>query len=248
MTPPGAAPGRGAACGVGTREVIRGPSRVVAARAGKRRDAIPRRAGAGGGCDPPRGPRASVARAGRSTGHLPRQGRSPAPCAGPTRSPGTTTGRRRAVRTSRTVSRILCPVRLPVPGGGHPSRDAVADVLQRSTRQLGRAALDRCLSDLAPGGVYRAAPVARSAGGLLHHRFTLTRPPHGDRAVCSLWHCPAGRPGWALPTTLPCGVRTFLGGHIAAPDAAARPARPTPTLARPNAGQDRDSRRRHATL
>jgi len=28
---------------------------------------------------------------------------------------------------------------------------------------------------LAPGGVYRAAPVARGAGGLLHHRFTLAR-------------------------------------------------------------------------
>ena len=33
-------------------------------------------------------------------------------------------------------------------------------------------------------------------------------------AVCSLWHCPAGCPGWALPTTLPCGVRTFLGAHL----------------------------------
>ncbi len=30
------------------------------------------------------------------------------------------------------------------------------------------------------------------------------------RAVCFLWHCPAGLPGWALPTTLLCGVRTFL--------------------------------------
>src|SRR6476469_3951822 len=28
--------------------------------------------------------------------------------------------------------------------------------------------------DLAPGGVYRAVPVTRDAGGLLHHRFTLT--------------------------------------------------------------------------
>jgi len=28
--------------------------------------------------------------------------------------------------------------------------------------------------DLAPGGVYRATPVTRGAGGLLHHRFTLT--------------------------------------------------------------------------
>src|ERR1044072_2593163 len=65
--------------------------------------------------------------------------------------------------------------------------------------------------DLAPGGVYRATPVTRGAGGLLHHRFTLTpRWMHG--AVCSLWHCPAGRPGLPLTTTLPCGVRTFLGG------------------------------------
>lgn len=38
-------------------------------------------------------------------------------------------------------------------------------------------------------------------------------PPTGrsrTTAVCSLWHCPAGHPGWALPTTLPCGARTFL--------------------------------------
>jgi hypothetical protein len=30
-------------------------------------------------------------------------------------------------------------------------------------------------------------------------------------AVCFLWHFPAGHPDWALPSTLPCGVRTFLG-------------------------------------
>lgn len=68
--------------------------------------------------------------------------------------------------------------------------------------------------DLAPDGVYRAAQVALGAGGLLHHRFTLTgsRGPAAVRpAVCFLWHCPAGHPGWALPTILPCGVRTFLG-------------------------------------
>jgi len=29
-------------------------------------------------------------------------------------------------------------------------------------------------------------------------------------AVCSLLHCPAGRPDWVLPSTVPCGVRTFL--------------------------------------
>ena len=37
-------------------------------------------------------------------------------------------------------------------------------------------------------------------------------PLRGSGAVCSLWHCPAGRPGLPLTTTLPCGVRTFLGG------------------------------------
>ena len=105
---------------------------------------------------------------------------------------------------------------------GHPSRPVVADRFLRSTRRLGRAALERlrksdCVRlflDLAPGGVYRAAPVARNAGGLLHRRFTLTdaRAP----AVCFLWHCPAGHPGLSLATTLPCGVRTFLGAPAAA--------------------------------
>ena len=64
---------------------------------------------------------------------------------------------------------------------------------------------------LAPGGVYRADPVARVAGALLPHRFTLAcagrSPPS---AVCSLWHCPAGRPDWPLASTLPCGAPTFL--------------------------------------
>jgi uncharacterized membrane protein YfcA len=45
-------------------------------------------------------------------------------------------------------------------------------------------------------------------------------------AVCFLWHCPAGHPGLVLPTTLPCGARTFLGGMREHPDATARPARP----------------------
>lgn len=58
--------------------------------------------------------------------------------------------------------------------GGHPSTNAVADALQRPTRTLGRAALDRALSGLAPGGVYLAPLVTQGAGGLLHHRFTLT--------------------------------------------------------------------------
>jgi hypothetical protein len=68
--------------------------------------------------------------------------------------------------------------------GGHPSRAAVAGSLERSTREH-RAGHPQSLAqdprqlariplDLAPGGVYRAARVAPGAGGLLHHRFTLT--------------------------------------------------------------------------
>src|SRR3712207_2011317 len=58
------------------------------------------------------------------------------------------------------------------PMGGHPSRPAVAGRLERSTRRLGRAALERLRRtpdrsavplDLAPGGVYRATPVTRCA-------------------------------------------------------------------------------------
>src|SRR6266536_306091 len=69
--------------------------------------------------------------------------------------------------------------------GGHPSGTAVAGSLVRSTREH-RAGSPRSLAqaraaysgtgplDLAPGGVYRAAAVTCGAGGLLHHRFTLT--------------------------------------------------------------------------
>ena len=120
-------------------------------------------------------------------------------------------------------------------GGGHPSGAGVATGLVRSTRGLGRAALvhPRRVAyaaplDLAPDGVYLAAQVALGAGGLLHHRFTLTGCRTGTApAVCFLWHCPAGHPGWALPTILPCGARTFLGGPTrGGSDATARPARP----------------------
>ena len=80
----------------------------------------------------------------------------------------------------------------PPPGGDHPSRSTVAGALKRPTRTLGRAALDRALSGLAPGGVYLAAPVARRAGGLLHHRFTLTSAAQGS-------------PGGLFSVALACG-------------------------------------------
>jgi hypothetical protein len=120
-------------------------------------------------------------------------------------------------RTSRRISRVLCSVLahrvaaihlgLPLPtgssdlpaGSGGPPSIACAN----------RLVSQSILLDLAPGGVYLAAPVTRNAGGLLHRRFTLTESC--DSAVCFLWHCPAGHPGLLLATTLPCGARTFLG-------------------------------------
>ncbi len=124
----------------------------------------------------------------------------------------------RVGRTSRPVSRVLCPPALagrrvtaihlgpPLPaassglpaGSGGPPSGTCAGPLAGP------------LLDLAPGGVYRAAHVTVGAGELLPHRFTLTTG--GPVAVCFLWHCPAGHPGSALPTTLPCGARTFLDG------------------------------------
>ena len=114
-------------------------------------------------------------------------------------------------------------------GGGHPSGTAVAGSLVRPTREH-RTGCPQALAQgtagsplgLAPGGVYRAVAVTCGAGGLLHHRFTLT--PANAGAVCFLWHFPAGHPGSALPTTMPCGARTFLTGLT--PGATARPTHP----------------------
>ena len=111
------------------------------------------------------------------------------------------------------------------------------------------------LFGLAPGGVCRARPVTRPAGELLPHRFTLTSagPARAApaEAVYSLWHFPyrshirTWLRRWALPTTAPCGVRTFLrgmspgrpivpvdlsSGHIGTTRAPRRSSRPPRTL------------------
>ena len=117
-----------------------------------------------------------------------------------------------------------------VGAGDHPSRTAVAGGLQRSTRELGRAALERSLSDLAPGGVYRAARVTPGAGGLLHHRFTLTGRRSARRSVfCGT--VPRVTPGGRYPP--PCPVESGLSSPgPEGPAAAARPARPLSAILR----------------
>ena len=124
-----------------------------------------------------------------------------------------------------------------IPFGDHPSRRAVADTLQRSTRRLGRAALER-LRTVSPDGLTASRPCfgwgLPSRPGHPGRWWSLTPPFHPHRrarrrpAVCFLWHCPAARAGLSLTTTLPCEARTFLGGRpLAGPtDAAARPTHP----------------------
>src|SRR5207249_4711079 len=95
----------------------------------------------------------------------------------------------------------------------------------RPTRQLGRAALERCLLDLAPGGACRAEPVTRPAGELLPHRFTLTfaTMPRRRSALCCAVREVA--PAWLSPA--PCPSESGLSSIGALdPTAAARPAPP----------------------
>jgi hypothetical protein len=128
---------------------------------------------------------------------------------------------------SRPVGRVLCPRFWR--GGGHPSRAAVADSLVRSTRGH-RAGRPRTP---AQGTVVPLLTLLRvgfteppQSPAVLVVSYTtvspLPRARHG--AVCFLWHCPAGHPGSVLPTTLPCGARTFLTGPK--PAATARPTHP----------------------
>ena len=94
---------------------------------------------------------------------------------------------------------------------GHPSRPAVARRLQRSTRELSGPPAP-CLTLLQVGFTEPSG----SPRTLVRSYRTVAPLPvrpanRTPSAVCSLWHCPAGRPDWVLPSTLPCGVRTFLG-------------------------------------
>ena len=69
---------------------------------------------------------------------------------------------------------------------------------------------------------------SRSPGMLVGSYPTVSPlPSRVGPAVCFLWHCPAGHPGLPLATTLPCGVRTFLGNGPEPVDATARSTRPS---------------------
>src|SRR6266508_5494723 len=94
--------------------------------------------------------------------------------------------------------------------GGHPSRPAVTGRLQRSTRRH-RAGHPRSPAQ-AVTEVTALLTLLRvgftepsRSPGMLVVSYTTVAPLPGrsrSRAVCSLWHFPAGRPGLPLATTL----------------------------------------------
>jgi len=105
---------------------------------------------------------------------------------------------------------------------GHSSSPALARGVKRPTRAASRnVAHMPPLFGLAPGGVYRAAPVARDA---VRSCRTLSTLPVRRRAVCFLWHYPSPpkeRPG---VTRHRCSVEPGLSSPPAfAGAAAARP-------------------------
>src|SRR3712207_766792 len=117
--------------------------------------------------------------------------------------------------------------------GGHPSRPAVAGRLERATRRH-RAGRPRTPAQdcgeppsLLPLLRVGFTEPHRSPGVLVVSYTTVSPLPAHALAVCSLWHCPAGRPGSLLTTTLPCGARTFLGDGVSPADATAQPTRPS---------------------
>lgn len=109
----------------------------------------------------------------------------------------------------------------------HLSRDCVTAAFQRPTRERDEQPHSP-LSDLAPGEVYRAGRVTPAAGGLLHHRFTLTWRLRARRFV---FCCTVSRvaPGGCYPP--PCSVEP---GRSSAPLLATRSScRPIHTLSLP---------------
>jgi len=59
------------------------------------------------------------------------------------------------------------------------------------------------LLDLAPGGVCRAGDITATAGGLLHHRFTLAEQGISPaQQYASLLHFPSGYPARPLAGTV----------------------------------------------
>ena len=95
--------------------------------------------------------------------------------------------------------------------GDHLSGSAIANTLVQPTRASNGTSRPFALLGLAPGGVCLAGDITATAGGLLHHRFTLTggcEAVAGNLPLCCT--IPSGHPARPLAGAMLYGVRTFL--------------------------------------
>ncbi len=132
------------------------------------------------------------------------------------------------MRTGWPVGRVLSPasrgatihlrVPLPTPSSGLPAHSGGPPSNVRASRA------STGLLDLAPSGVYRAGRVTPVAGGLLHHRFTLTPPRRsGERRSVLCGTVPRVTPGGCYPPLCPVEPGPSSGSCL---HAVARPAHP----------------------
>ncbi len=142
------------------------------------------------------------------------------------------TGPKERERTSWPVSRILFP------GALRRSRSAAIHLDPPSpTGSVQPTRRHRTGSPRAPAVWSCSGWGLPSRAGRPVRWWSLTPPfhPYSVRlrvgAVCFLWHCPASRPGLPLTTTLPCGVRTFLGGAAGVATGSRRRDRPASSSA-----------------
>src|SRR5678815_2313013 len=117
----------------------------------------------------------------------------------------------------RAIGRVLFPLRETVISLGRPS-PAASSNLPAASRACARDG--RCGPHLAAYLVLLRLGVTVPPR-LRSGRWALTPPFHpypvlAHKAVCFLWPCPSPLGAQALPGSLPCGARTFLG-HVAAP-------------------------------
>jgi len=110
-------------------------------------------------------------------------------------------------RPSRPVSRVLSRMVIYL---GRQLPAASGDLTRERSGPLHCSPIRSC-----SGWGLPSRRIALAAGELLPHLSTLTGGI-GAAGGLFLWHFPWGRPHWALPSTLPCGARTFLRPRLRA--------------------------------
>src|SRR3546814_166645 len=125
-----------------------------------------------------------------------------------------------------TASQVAEPADKPGPVlDSHSSRRSVTATLKQPTRTRRGQRHEVPIWPCSRWGL-PCRPVARLAVRSYRTISPLPRAPKDRSAVCFLLHFPSARAAQALPGTVPCGARTFLG--TLSDDATAWPTPPRP--------------------